>query len=164
MKIEIDLSDVLHDENGYPSETLAETIRRQVVETIKREAAKDIQKQISETVSVVLDAELSAAIKEQMPSIVANLMEAEYVPIDRYGGRGKPTTFRQELVKKIHEEMTYVKRDYGEKNAFTKAVDQTVSDLLGGFKTAFQKQVDADFTREAMALATATLKKRLGVA
>jgi hypothetical protein len=100
-----------------------------------------------------------------MPGIINDLLSAEYVSIDRWGDRqDKPTTFRKELVKSIHEQMVYKKAQYdSDKNAFTKAVDEVVAEKIKEFKADFVKQVDAQFVAEAMAFATAKLKERLGV-
>ena len=165
MKIEIDLQNILYDDDSDRSETLAESIRRQVVEMVKKEAAQDVQKQIAAAVNDTLNAELSAAIKEQMPAIVSNLMDAEFVPVGRYGERGQPTTFRAELLKSIHSEMKYLggNRWESDKNAFTKAVDATVAAHLKTFQAEFQKTIDAEFTRGVLEQATSALKKRLGI-
>jgi len=164
MKIEIDLTDILYDENGDRSETLAESIRRQVIEMIKADAAKDIKRQISEAVSATIDAELSAAIKVQMPGIVEDLMDTEYTPVSSYGSKGAPTTFRKQLLAGILSEMTYKKTTYdSDKNAFTKAVDSTVSAQLTQFSKEFHKTIDAEFTRQALVTATEALRKRLGL-
>lgn len=167
MKIEIDLKDILHDEHGDPTETVGDSIRRQVVEHIAAEAKKAADRQIREEVARVLDECLKAAVTEQMPGIVANLMDHPYTPVDRYGRRSEPTTFRSELLRKIQEEMVYEKPRNGysnDRNAFTKAVDATVETHLAAFKSEFHKQVDARFVAESVAHVSEQLRKRLGVA
>jgi hypothetical protein len=165
MKLEIDLTDVLYDENGNQSETLAESIRRQVIEVIKQDAAKDIKRQISEAVNIAIDTEMRDAIKDRMPGIVDELMDTEYQPVSNYGAKSPPTTFRKQLLAGILSEMTYKKANYdSDKNAFTKAVDATVNAQLHQFSKEFQKTIDAEFTRQALATATEALRKRLGVA
>ena len=164
MKIAIDLQDILHDHHGDPTETLAESIRRQVVEHITATAQGDVKRQISEAVSKVLDEELRKAVVEQMPAIVGSLMDHPYTPVGRYGDRGKETTFRAEFLKAITEQMVYKKASHdSDKNAFSKAVDATVSEHLSEFKAAFNKQVDGAFVSEAMAFATAKMRERFGL-
>lgn len=167
MKIEIDLKDILHDEHGDPTETMAESIRRQVVEHVASEAKKTTDRQIKEEVSRVLSETLQQAVREQVPGIVATLMDQTYTPVDRYGQRAKPTTFRGELLRKIQDEMRYEKPRNGynsDRNAFTKAVDDTVEAHLAAFKAEFHKQVDARFVADTMAHAADLLRKRLGIA
>lgn len=167
MKIEIDLKDILHDEHGDPTETLAESIRRQVVEHVASEAKKTTDRQIKEEVSRVLSESLQQAVREQMPGIVATLMDQTYTPVDRYGQRAQPTTFRAELLRKIQEEMKYEKPrnvHNSDRNAFTKAVDDTVEQHMAEFRKEFHKQVDARFVAETMAHAAEQLRKRLGIA
>ena len=66
--------------------------------------------------------------------------------------------------KAIHEQMVYKRGQYdSEKNAFTKAVDQVVSESVNEFKKEFYRQVDANYTAEVMAAATRKLQERLGL-
>ena len=87
MKIEIDLNDVLGGEDG--AETLQESIRRQVIAAVVEATRSTLRRRIDEETSRVLDAALRAAVTEQMPAMVADLMNAEYVPTDRFGQRGE---------------------------------------------------------------------------
>ena len=166
MKIEIDLHDILYDNEGEPAETLAQSIRRQVVQHIAEHAKKGVDQTIAAEVNRVLSESLAKAVEEQMPGIVATLMDQPYRPVDRWGDRSKETTFRSELLRKIQEEMTYTPSRNGfgnDRNAFTKAVDDTVGKHLDAFKASFQKTVDETFTRAALEHAAAAVKKRLGI-
>jgi F0F1-type ATP synthase membrane subunit b/b' len=163
MKIEIDLNDILGDENG--AETLQDSVRRQVVESLTASVKKGIQDKIDVAVSQTISACLGEYVKEQIPTLVADLMSAEYTPIGRYGDKGTPTTFRGELIKAITENMVYKKVNYSsDKNPFTKAVDEVIEQNIQLFKADFSKQVDAQFTASAMQYAQDSLKKKLGIA
>lgn len=163
MKIEIDLNDILRDEYG-DGESLAEGIRRQVVDALVERTKAGVQKRIDEAVSAAISEGLAEAMKEQMPGLIADLMEAEYRPISRYGERGGPTTIRVELLKTIQEQMVYKKASYeNDKNPFTRAVDGLVSEQLAAFKAEFTKQVDGKLVAEATQLVASSLAKRFGV-
>jgi hypothetical protein len=162
MKVEIDLNDILADEDG--SETLAESVRRQVVEHLTKKIGEGVGHAISCEVSRLINEEIANAMKDRMPAILDDLLNAEYVQVDRWGGRDGSTTFRKELVKSIHEQMKYVKATYdSEKNAFTKAVDSIIAENVKEFKADFDKQVNATFTQEAMSHATKKLREKLGI-
>lgn len=164
MKIEIDLDELLHDADTGYTESLRESIRRQVVETITARTRDDVKRQISDTVSEVLNEELAKAVREQMPALVAGLMDATYQPVDRYGKLAPTTTFRAELLKTITEQAVYRKVNYdSDKNAFTRAVDEAVKGKLAEFQAAWTKQVDGAFVQQALAHATEALRKRLGI-
>lgn len=163
-KIEIDLNDILADEDG-PIENLQESIKRQVIEKLTATLSAGISKQVTEQIAIVIDSELTSAVKAQMPSIVSDLMEAEYTPVGRYGERGQTTTFRNEMVKKITEEMKYRKTTYSsDENVFTKAVDAAISENVTEFKKQFLGTVNAQFVLETMKFAVETLKSKLGIA
>lgn len=163
MKIEIDLNDILGDNSGV--ETLQDSIRRQVVDSFTATIRKSVNTEIEQAVSKTITTEIQTFIKAEMPALMAELLVTEYTPVGRFGEQGKPTTFRAELVKSITENMVYRRANYdSDKNVFTKTIDAVVSDSVNAFKTEFQKQVDANYTAEVMALATATLKKKLGIA
>jgi hypothetical protein len=163
MKIEIDLNDILGDESG--AETLQDSVRRQVVDSVTETVKNGIGKRIDDAVAKTISAGIKEYLTGEMPNLLANIMDAEYVPVDRYGDRAKTTTFRKELVKSITENMKYAKTTYSsDKNAFTKAVDEVIEENVKLFKADFNKQVDAQFTAAAMQYATDALKKKLGIA
>lgn len=163
MKVEIDLNDILGDE--YGAETLQESVRRQVIESLTSTIREGVGKQIDSEVSRILNDEIRTSVEARMDEIVADLLNAEYVTCDRYGDRSRePTTFRKELVKAIHEQMKYKRAQYdSDKNAFTRAVDDVISENVKAFKAEFSKQVDAQFVAECMSHAASKLKDRLGI-
>lgn len=162
MKIEIDLNDILGDE--YGAETMQESVRRQVIDNITSTLKTGVLKKIDLAVDQMIGSEITDALKARMPALIDDVMNAEYTPVTRYGERGNPTTFRSALVAKINEEMVYIKKNHdSDKNTFTRAVDAVVGENVKKFKEEFNKQVDADFTKEVMAQATAKLQERLGI-
>jgi hypothetical protein len=162
MKIEIDLNAILGDE--YGAESLQDSVRRQVIDSVTATIKKGVGDKIDQAVSSTISAEISTYLTGALPTLLAEIMEAEYIPVGRYGDRQEPTSFRKQLVKTITENMTYVPKAYSsEKNAFTLAVDEVVQSHLKVFKAKFQKKVDADYTAYAMAYATEALKKKLGI-
>jgi hypothetical protein len=162
MKIEIDLNDILGDE--YGSETLKESIQRQVIDNTSKLISDGIRKRIDEETTRILNDELKKVLIEWMPTLVEDVMNGEYTPVSRYGERHQPTTFRNELVKAIGGEMVYKKTTYdSDKNAFTKAVDAVISENVKQYQVEFNKLVKDSFTKDALAYAVTELKKRLGV-
>ncbi len=164
MKIEIDLNDILSDED-YGSETLQESIRRQVIATITNVVKTGVNKQLNDEVQKVINEEVKTAVQEKLPVIIEKIFSEEYIPVDRYGSsNGKPTTFRAELVKAVNDQMVYKTAHYSsDKNVFTKAVDEVVAQNVAIFKSDFNKQVDANFTAEVMTAAQKKLQERLGL-
>lgn len=162
MKIEIDLNDILGDEQG--AETLQESVRRQVVQKMTETIKSGVGKRVDAEIGTIINDEIKSVISAQMPSLLNGLMEAEYTIVGTYGSRGETTTVRDQLVKMVTSQMTYIPKNYNsEKNAFTAAVDAVVSDRVGTFKADFDKTVDSKFIAEAMAYATKKLAERLNV-
>ncbi len=164
MKIEIDLNEILGDEYGS-TETLQESIQRQIIESLTKKIQDGVKKQVDNEVSRVITEEIAVAVKSQMPEIVSNLMNAEYLAVDRWGdSTNKTTTFRAELVKAIHEQMVYKRTQYeSDKNTFTKAVDSVIQENMKSFQTEFNKLVTDEFSKGAMEYARTTLAKKLGL-
>jgi hypothetical protein len=163
MKIELDMNDILGDDYGV--ETLQDSIRRQVIDCMTASVRKGVETEIKTAVAQTITTEIQAFIKAEMPTLMADLLVTEYTPVGRYGEKSHPTTFRAELVKSITENMVYKRATYdNDKNVFTKAVDEVIASHVREFKTAFVKQVDADFTAQVMSEAQAALKKKLGLA
>lgn len=164
MKIEIDLNEILGDEFG-PSETLAESIKRQVVEKLTNDLSKGISKKIDQEVSKAIDEQIKKSLDEIRPSLISEILDAEYVSVDRYGDRSKePTTFRKQLIKAVNENMVYKKGNYhNDSNPFTKAVDAVLEQQAKEFKTQFDLIITKDYVIETKAHAVKVLKEKLGI-
>lgn len=165
MKIEIDLNDILRDHDGVPEESLNEAIRRQVVENLTKRMQDGIGRRLDEEISRRISEVVQSEVASRAPAFVETLFDAPYRPVDRFGHPGHPTTFRAELLKSIHEQMTYKPETYNDrKNAFTKAVDDTVRAKLAEFQKEWTRRVDSQFVNTALQHATEQLRKRMGVA
>lgn len=164
MKIEIDLKDILHDED-YGSETLQESIKRQVVEKLTASVSQGISKKIDTEISKAINEKIKKSLDKIKPNLINEIFDAEYIQVDRWGDRtGKPTTFRKELIRSINEEMVYKKSHSSyDRNIFTKAVDEAVAIQCETFKKEFNKLVDADYIAQTKAYAIKVLQEKLGI-
>lgn len=163
MKIEIDLKDILQDDD-YGSETMQESIRRQVVEKLQSDLAKGITNKIDEEVSKAINEQIKKALDEIRPNLIKEILDTPYFSVDKWGSRAKEsTTFRNQLVKSVHEQMIYQKTNYpSERNAFTKAVDEVLQNEAKAFETQFKKLVDDNYVAQTKAYAVKVLKEKLG--
>lgn len=163
MKIEIDLNDILGGE--FETETLSDSIRRQVIEKLSSDIKSNIGKKIDAEIASFINQTIREHITKFMPDTIAALMDTEYRVVDRYGDRGKePTTFRKELVKAIQENMVYQPNRYSsDENIFTKSVKAVVESNVSKFKTDFSNMVNAEFTKECFEYARTELQKKLGI-
>lgn len=163
MKIEIDLNDILGDEEG-PSETLQESVKRQVIAKLTERVSTGIEKQINDAVAQTISESLKAAVAEQMPALINDLMTASFRPVDQWGNSKEKTTFREQLVASIHAQMTYKKTTYdSDKNAFTLAVDACCKENMVIFRKQFDAQVNEMFAKEAFDYAVKKMSEKLGV-
>lgn len=163
MKIEIDLKDVLADEYG-DMESLAESIKRQVIDNLTSTLAKGISKKIDEEVSGVIQEEVKKAAEKVGSELVSGLIDYEYTPIDRYGSREEPTTMRNEFIKSLTSQMVYKQTKYNsDKTEFTKSVDAIIASELEKFKKEYNSKIDEIFTKEAFEYATTKMKMKLGL-
>jgi hypothetical protein len=164
MKVEIDLNDILGGEEGC--ETLQEAVRRQIIQKMTSEIQNKIGKRVDEEIQREVDTQIKEAIKSQMPTLINDLMFAEYTPVDRYGSynRNAKTTFRDQLVKGITEDLVYSKKNYdSDKNTFTKAVDEIVRSNVDEFKKGFDKMVNETFTKDCFEYAQKKMAEKLGI-
>lgn len=164
MKIEIDLKDILFDEN-YGPETMQESIKRQVIANIEAKIVKDIDKRIDQDVSKAIDEQIKKSLDEIRPSLITEILDAEYVSIDRYGDRSKkPTTFRKQLIKAVNENMVYKNSGYSsERNNFTNSVNAVLEEQVKLFKKQFDEIINKEYVAETKAYAVKVLKEKLGV-
>lgn len=163
MKIEIDLNDIFHDDD-YGSESLQDSVKRQVVDRLAKDFKKRIDIKIDEEISKAIADTISDVLKTTAPRLVDELMDAAYTPVDRYGSRGEKTSFREQVVKGVQQEMVYKKTGYAsDANYFTKTVDEVIKSQVDGFKNCFVDKVNAEYLRQTMEFAVKTLKERLGI-
>ena len=164
MKIEIDLKDIMHDED-FGSETMAESIKRQVVANIEKNLASGIAKKIDMEISKAIDEQIKKSLDEIRPSLIEQVLDSEYISVDRYGDRSKePTTFRKQLIKAVNENMVYKKGNYyNDNNPFTKAVDAILEEKAKEFKKQFDEIINKEYVAETKADAVKVLKEKLGI-
>lgn len=162
MKIEIDLNDILGDEFG--AETLQESIKRQVISNMTEYVKKGVKAKLDEEVHIAINKAIKDALVEKMPTIIDDIINVEYVPVDRYGSRSEKTSFREQLIKSIHENMTYKKVTYdSDKNYFTSAVDSIIKEQMLIISKQYKELVDAELGKKAFELAITTLRTKLGL-
>lgn len=162
MQITINLADIFCD--GEEPCDLQEAIKAEVVRNITAMMSKNIHQQISHNVTRIMDEEIASAVKVHIPAIIDDILNVQYTPVDTYGSRGQQTTFRTELLKKIQSEMQYKPQQYeSNENVFTKAIRNITKEQLAIAKTAFDKQVNAEFIAQVHAYAVAALAKKLGL-
>jgi hypothetical protein len=150
MKVEIDLNEILGDE--YGSETLNESIRRQVIEKASKITVDHISKRIDQEISTIITAQIKQVTESKMEPIILAALDGEYIIVDRYGDRnGKATTLRKEMIRNFQEQMVYKKTNYdSEKNQFSRNVDEMVNGALSSFKKEFNETVTKEFNKEAI--------------
>jgi hypothetical protein len=162
MQVTIDLSDLFCSEEE-PCDLQA-AVKQEVVRHITATLTKNLHLQVSQEVTRIMDEEIAIAVKEQLPAIISDLINAEYTPVDRYGSRSAPTTFRNELLKKLQEEMQYRPQTYEtQENTFTRTIRGIVKEQITTFKQAFDKQVNTAFIAEVHDYAVTALAKKLGL-
>lgn len=162
MEIKVNLAEIF-DETGE-GYSIEEVIKREVIRSITSTIKDGIEKQIKAEVSRVIDETLAETAKGLLPSLVNDLLNAEYFRVGRYGDREKePTTFRKELIKVVTEQMVYKKTTYaGDRNVFTKAVDDVIAENTKLFQKEFNSIVNADFAKATLEYAISELKKKFG--
>jgi hypothetical protein len=166
MEITVNLDEIFTDEEVGSGETTQSLIRRMVVADLASGYRQGLKEQVKEEVLNIVRAEIQQIVQEKGASIVEDLMNAEFTPVDRYGKSASPTTFKSELTNAIVSECTFKPRtssSYGDENAFTKAIKSLIKEQLDAFKSEFSATVDTSFRRDAMAFAVEKLRERLGL-
>ena len=164
MKIEIDLADLFRDEEGFPTETTEEAIRRQIVERLTSDMRKRLFERVDMSLAKALDGMVAEVASSQMPALIDDIMNATYTPVSIYGQQSEPTTFRAEIIKAIGANMKYEPREYGsQENAFTRAVKSIVEKQTAVLQNALIAQIDTKFREDAIRFAVSELSKRLGL-
>jgi hypothetical protein len=163
MKIEIDLNDILGSEFG-DAESLAQSVKRQVIEQIKSELDKGIKKQIDSEISKMITDLIKVEIEKLMPVFVTEIMNVEYEKTTSWGEKQGKTTFRNEMIKAITGEMKYERKNYtSDQNAFTNAVQSVLESETKKFQSEFNSVVTKQFTADTVKIVTDELRKKFGI-
>lgn len=164
MKIEIDLDDIFRDEEGEPSETMQDAIRRQIIDRLSGDLRKRLFDRLDRDLTQVMQSEMSKVMQAKMPDLIDDIMNSTYTPVSRYGDRSEPTTFRSEIIKAVAANLKYEPKPSSyEENTFTKAVKSIVEAKTDQIKKAIIEQVDVKFKTDAIAFAVKKLSERLGL-
>jgi hypothetical protein len=163
MKLEIDLSNIFN--NGTNS--VNENVRAEIVEVATEKMAdlfgshyKDLTKKIHEDLAKLASDRISKFLDEEIPK----LMDYEYEEVTSWGEKKGKYTVRSRLLKEIDNQMVFKESTYSsDRNAFTKAVKESVEERVSSFRRDFNKEVDKKFTLEALDYAEKKLKERLGI-
>ena len=109
MNISINLGDIFRDEDGDPLDDKAtrQAIKRQVIDQLTSECLKILFGRYDEELVLVMRSQLNEVMKTRMPSLVDDVMNTEFTPVNKNGQRSEPTTFRTEIIKTCTSEMTY---------------------------------------------------------
>jgi hypothetical protein len=164
MKIQVDLAQIFTDEDGVPTESMEEAIRRQIIDKLTGDMRKRLTQQVDAALAAVMQAEIAKVIEGKMPTIVEDIMEATYTPVTTFGQRGEPTNFRNEIIKAITQNLKYEPRNFSsDESAFTKAVKSIVEKKTSEIQKAITEQVDVKFKEDAIKFAVQKLSERLGL-
>jgi hypothetical protein len=166
MKIEVDLNQLLceRDEEGNIVESAEDALLRYITEKLSGDLRKRLFQRMDEELSEFMRSQLQEVMKEKMPGLIDDIMNATYTPVTRYGEKKEPTTFRQELIKAITENMKYEPKSYShDENAFTKAVRSILDAKTAAIQKAILEQVDTKFKEDAISFAVTKLSERLGL-
>jgi hypothetical protein len=150
MKIEIDLNDIMHHED-YGSESVQESIRRQVVENITNSFKDGFLKKIDRECAQVIESEIKQVVKDKMQDVVMRALDGEFVAVDKWGDRkSEPTTLRKQIIASIHSEMKFKKDSYQRaENVFTECVLSIVNSMVKDLKESFDMTVKEEIFKEA---------------
>lgn len=163
MEITINLEEILSDEYG-DAENLAESIKRQIIEKLTTSLAKGIQSKVDIEVAKLIDDQVKKAVECQMPSLFKELIDKEYLVVDRWGEAKGTTTMRKSLLATLTSQMVYKKTQYcSDSNYFTQNVDAVMEQKMDEFKKQFDTQIDDLFTKEALDYAFERMQEKLSI-
>ena len=164
MKVEINLSDVLYDDETGSEETLAECVRRQVVNQLADRFYAKIEKEVMLAVHSQIDQRVTAVVNAKVQEATELALDTEYTPVDSYGRKAEPTTIRKTFVAALQGVMKFERRNSSyDQSAFTNAVMAAVETHLKEFRSQYTKLVDAEFASAVLEEAQKKLQQRLGI-
>ena len=173
IQIEIDLDDILFDVVDYnecvPVETRMESVKRQlksgIIEEIKSQYLAEFKKTLFNDALSEIKCQCLHEAQTKIPELLEQALTAKYETKDRWGGKGQETSFMEEFVKELQNQMVYKKCSYdSDKNTYTKLVDNTVNELTKQWKTDFDKYIKEEVLKEAYDYAIEKIARAFHVA
>lgn len=162
MKIEVNLSGIFSDEEGNE---VHDSIKNEIIETVTEKVYLEIQKQIEKSVNEILTTGLQNQMKAHLDTLIPQLMDHEFTETTTWGEKKGTYTVRNRLLKALDDMCKYSDRgNYSsDKNAFTDSVKSAVEEKFKNFRIEYNKQVDAEFSKQALAHASSKLREALGI-
>lgn len=173
IQIEIDLDDILYDVSEYnetvPIETTLQSVKRQlksgIIQEIKSQYLADFKKTLFNEALSEIKCQCLQEAQTKIPELLEQAITAKYETKDRWGGKGQETSFMQEFVKEIQNQMVYKTCSFdSDKNTYTKLVDNTVNELTKQWKADFDKHVKQEVLKEAYDYAIEKIARAFNVA
>ncbi len=160
MKIDLDLSEILSE----GAEDVNESVKDAIINVVSQRIYVSIEKGIQNKISTILEKEMSLKVKEEMNVLVPSLLDYEFEETSSYGRKSEKITVKNRILKDIERECVWKDGSYdSDKSAYTKTLKKIVADAMGAFKPAFDKEVNAMFTKECLEYAQKKLSERLGI-
>lgn len=162
MKITIDLADAF-DRDEETGELDYKGVREAIIEKAARLIIDQCHSDVHRLVREKVQAAMTASVKSQMEKLFTDFLDEEFIPVNEYGSRSAKTTVRNQIAEMIKTACTISNDRYNNSNTFASVVKDAAETKMKEFKSEFSKQVDNLFVAQAVAHATAELKKKLGV-
>lgn len=161
MKVDIDLSEVFEDEDGYRIRPeVKDLIINGAIDKIVKAADLQITKQLNDTLKSTIEKRVQLALD----LTIEKLMDYEFVETSGYGATKTPITVRNRILNDVEKSMCLTNNRYdSDNNAYTRILKQTIESKLSAFAKEYTKAIDAAFIKECFEYAQKELQKKLGI-
>lgn len=159
MKIDVNLSDVFEDNEGY---FLKPNVRDSIITEIESKILESLESPIKKMLDAKLTEMVSNVLKVKFEELLSNLFDYEFTPVTEYGKVMPATTLRNKVFDDLKALMIYKPSSYrSDESGYTTAIRELVSGEIKKFKPAFDNELNAQFTQECLDYAVTQLKKKL---
>lgn len=160
MKIDLDLSEIF-SEGG---EDVNDSIKDMIVNTVTQKIYLKIEKEINAKVNTILEKGIKEKLDAVLAELIPSLMDYEFQETERYGAAKEKTSVKNRILKALQDSCTFEDKRYSSDcNAFTQAMKAIIEKQMKIYTPMFDKEINAEFTKEAMEYAQTKLKGKFGI-
>lgn len=163
MKIDLNLSDIYQDEDGYKMKLeFVDLVATCIANDMKKEVRDQIEKEVNKKITDLI----VENVENKMSEVLSQFLDYEYTEVTSWGQQKGKWTVRSKIADCIKESVGFERKDYWSSNKespFTKLLLKAIDENIKPLTEELRKTVDSEFKKACILEASNKLKEQFGL-
>lgn len=161
MKIDLDLSDIYQDEEGYKMKTdFIGLVASSIASDLKTETMKSIKEAINRKITALIHEH----VEKQMESVLSSFLDFQYDEVTSWGEKKGTWTVRDRIAAAIKDSVGFERKDFwssGKETPFTRLLVKAIDEHIKPLTSELRDTVNLEFKKACIDSATKQLRETL---